>query len=117
MMKDTDEKIVSKASAATNALSKSTIASTSTIKPTVIIDHTNATRDITHYIAVTIWVGWFFFYLVFTLSLPMLYYKFPSLLTVIVGLLIVSFFSSADIRKQPKVCHTFYIVLLTLNMN
>ncbi len=77
-----------------------------------IIDYTNTTRDITHYIAVTIWVGWFFFYFVFTISLPILYYKLPWLLAAITGLLIISFFSSLEIKKQPKVVGYLYTLII-----
>ena len=92
-----DNKIVS-------AISTTTATATTTkTNNTIVVDYTNTTRDITHYIAVTIWVGWFFFYFVFTISLPILYYKLPWLLAAITGLLIISFFSSVEIKKQPKV--------------
>ena len=90
-----DSKIVSAITPTTSTTTKTT--------NTIVVDYTNIKRDITHYIAVTIWVGWFFFYFVFTLSLPILYYKLPWLLAAITGLLIISFFSSVDIKKQPKV--------------
>ena len=90
-----DSKIVSAITPTTSTTTKTT--------NTIVVDYTNIKRDITHYIAVTIWVGWFFFYFVFTLSLPILYYKLPWLLAAITGLLIISFFSSVEIKKQPKV--------------
>ena len=56
-----DSKIVSAITPTTSTTTKTT--------NTIVVDYTNIKRDITHYIAVTIWVGWFFFYFVFTLSL------------------------------------------------
>lgn len=67
------------------------------------IDKSQADRGFLQYLAVWIWIGWIFFYLVFMVSLPFLYFYAPTLLTTVVWLMIFSAFMPIDERCQPKV--------------
>ena len=71
-------------------------------KFTITIDKSNAKRDFTHFFAIWLWIGWTFFYLAFTLLLPILYLYSKKLLTVIIGLMIISIVSPVDRKSQPK---------------
>lgn len=69
---------------------------------TVLVDASKVKRGVTHYFAVWLWIGWMNFYFNFTLLLPVLYMYCKPLLSVIVGLMILSAFTSVDRKKQPK---------------
>ena len=72
------------------------------------IDKSQADRGFLQYLAVWIWIGWIFFYLVFMGSLPFLYFYAPTLLTTVVWLMIFSAFMPIDERCQPKVTKYYH---------
>ena len=70
---------------------------------TTTIDKSAAHRGFLQHLAVWIWIGWIFFYAVFLVTLPIQYFYFPTLLTVIVWIMTFSAFMPVDKRCQPKV--------------
>ena len=82
----------------------------SKLEPVITLDKTGAKRDLTHYIAIFFWIGWTSFYFFFVLTLPLLFIYFKSLLSVIVGAMIISALTPISRKSQPKVCLTHEIV-------
>lgn len=75
---------------------------------TTSVDKSNANRGFLQHLAVWIWIGWIFFYLVFFATLPVLYLYFPTVLTIIVSLMTFSAFMPIDQRYQPSVISVHY---------
>ena len=67
------------------------------------IDKSKASRGFLQYLAVWVWIGWIFFYVVFIATFPLLYFYAPAFLTTVVWLMIFSAFMPIDERCQPKV--------------
>jgi hypothetical protein len=72
-------------------------------KLTVLVDKSKAKRTIIHYIAIFFWIGWTLFYFSIPVLFPILYFYAPTVLTVIVGLMVLSALTTTDHRKQPRV--------------
>lgn len=70
---------------------------------TLVVDNTNAKIDLTHYLAMGVWLGWPFFYLCLMWTFPLLWWYAKPLLFTILAMLAVSAFTTVDSRKQPKV--------------
>jgi hypothetical protein len=73
---------------------------------TVTIDESSAKRGIQHYAAIWLWIGWTFFYLLFMFTSPLLFLYAKPLLTIIVGLMVISAFFPTKRELQPKVLPT-----------
>lgn len=71
-------------------------------KGTVTLDYSNASRGFAAYMGMWLWVGWIAFYFFFILSLPLLYLYAKTVLTTIVGIMILSAVTTIDRKKQPK---------------
>ena len=69
----------------------------------ITLDRSQTKRGFKQYLAVFLWVGWTFFYFAFTLSIPFLYYYSKFTLTFLVGLMLVSAFTTVNRKRQPKV--------------
>lgn len=69
----------------------------------ITLDRSKSVRGFKQYLAVFLWVGWTFFYFSFTLSIPLLYQYNKFALTFIVGLILISTFTTVNRKKQPKV--------------
>ena len=83
---------------------------------TLVVDNSNEKIDLTHYIAMSVWLGWPFFYLALMWTFPLLWWYAKPLLFTILAVLATSAFTSIDSRKQPKVSeydhrHAFQHVL------
>jgi diacylglycerol O-acyltransferase 2, plant len=70
-------------------------------KGVVTFDRSKATRGVSCYLAMWVWVGWITFYCAFILSLPLLFMYAKVLLSIIVGLMILSAVTTIDPKKQP----------------
>jgi hypothetical protein len=79
------------------------VASSAKTKLTCLLDKSKVKRNITHYVAIFFWIGWTFFYLAFAFAFPFLMMYGQGVLGVIVGLMVLSGFTSVDFKKQPKV--------------
>mmetsp|Transcript_18824 Transcript_18824/g.31522 ORF Transcript_18824/g.31522 Transcript_18824/m.31522 type:complete len:338 (+) Transcript_18824:61-1074(+) len=84
--------------------SQETSADKDTSVPTATIDKTGVSRNFGHYVAVFLWIGWMNFYFTFTLALPLLYMYNKTLLAILLGPILLSAFTSADRKTQPKIC-------------
>ena len=72
-------------------------------KSVVTLDRTGVKRNASQYVAMFFWIGWIFFYLAFTLALPLLYTYAKGLLSAIVTLMAISAVYPIDRKKQPNV--------------
>ena len=70
---------------------------------TTTIDKSKAHRGFLQHVALWLWIGWLFFYLIFFATFPIMYYYAPSLLAAILSLIFFSAFMPVDKRCQPKV--------------
>lgn len=68
----------------------------------LIIDKSNEPIGVTHYLAMALWLGWPFFYLLLMWTFPLLYWYARPLLIAIVVMLVASALYPIDSRKQPK---------------
>lgn len=64
--------------------------SKSSTKVTITLDRRNAKLGFSHYLAMFFWIGWTFFYVAFTLSLPFLWYYGKGVLAFLVILILTS---------------------------
>lgn len=84
------------------------VPSTSSSRPnrksyTTSVDKSSSRRGFLQHLAVWIWIGWIFFYMIFFATLPFLYLYFPTALTIIVSLMTFSAFMPIDKKYQPSV--------------
>lgn len=70
---------------------------------TITLDKSYVKRNITHYAALFLWIGWMSFYLFFSLSLPFLWLYAKGVLAVLVGAMVMSALLPIDRKLQPQV--------------
>lgn len=59
-------------------------------------------RDLSHYLAITLWLGWMQFYPMLTFGLPFLYsYGFIKVIALIIGAIVLSAMTSIQPDQQP----------------
>lgn len=70
---------------------------------TCVVDRSNVRRGFFHYLCVFLWIGWTFFYFILPGLAAFLYFYLPKVFAVMVGIILLSAFTTAEYRKQPKV--------------
>lgn len=68
----------------------------------LVIDKSKEPIGVTNYLAMALWLGWPFFYLLLLWTFPLLYLYARPLLAAILGMLVLSALYPIDSRKQPK---------------
>lgn len=69
---------------------------------TIVIDKSHIKRNITHYVAMWLWIGWTFFYLILFPLLYFLYFISFWSFTSLISLIILSMLYSTNRSKQPS---------------
>ena len=77
-------------------------------KAELVADFTTLERNVTHYIAITLWLGWMQFYPIVAVVLPVLYHHgYFRVMTCIVGVIVFSAVSPIESEMQPAQAFEF----------
>jgi membrane-associated protease RseP (regulator of RpoE activity) len=70
---------------------------------TLLVDKSSVERNVFHYVAIFLWIGWTSFYFAFLVLLPFLYLYAKGVLAVLVGMMVISAILPIKRKLQPKV--------------
>jgi hypothetical protein len=74
--------------------------------PKLMKDFTPVERDMSHYVAITLWLGWMQFYPVALVALPLLYkYEYFKLISLAMGTVLLSALTSIHPADQPALAY------------